>query len=98
LKSVSGFESEWQEFLNHRKAKKAVPTKRAKELLLQTLSERPDKSVAALREAIVRNWTGLKWEWLDKDNSGGRKRELTASQKMNMSAEQQRKWLAEGAA
>jgi len=65
LMAVSGFESEWQEFLNHRKAKKAVPTKRAKELLLQTLSERPDQAMAALREAIVRNWTGIKWEWLE---------------------------------
>jgi hypothetical protein len=71
LAAIEGFESEWFSFLESRKQKKAVPTEHAKELLLATLSQRPGMAIAALQEAIVRNWTGFKWEWLQERASKG---------------------------
>jgi hypothetical protein len=65
LKAVQGFESEWAQFLENRKAKRAKATPRAQELLLNKLSQRPHKSVSALQMAIERNWTGFEWEWME---------------------------------
>jgi hypothetical protein len=72
LQSVVGFEKEWAAFLDNRKAKGAKATARAQELLLATLEQRPAQAVEALREAITRNWTGIKWEWLDNRSNGGK--------------------------
>jgi len=64
LQSVEGFESEWVAFLDNRKAKRAKASPRAQELILATLSEKPHMAVAGLKEAIMRNWTGFKWDWM----------------------------------
>jgi len=69
LQAQDGFMGEWRAFLENRKAKRARATPRAQELLLARLSERPGRAVEALRECIVRNWTGFKWEWIDRDGS-----------------------------
>lgn len=59
------FESEWGSFRDMRKRKRAPLTGRAAELILSRLSEHPDRAVVALQEAIMRNWTGFDWNWME---------------------------------
>lgn len=63
-----GFKEEWHHFVEHRKIKKAPMTEHAQELFLKTLSKRPAQAIDALEMAIMRNWTGFKWEWFDNEN------------------------------
>ncbi len=90
-----GFEEEWKNFVEHRKAKKAPMTARAQELIRETLAERPAEAIEALRTAIVRNWTGFKWEWIDNQKQGrlGFAGELKPKSKLDLEWEerQQRK-------
>ena len=65
LSSIPGFNEEWKNFVDHRKSKGKM-TDRAKELILQTLAERPLESIRAMQEAITRGWSGIKWDWLDR--------------------------------
>ncbi len=65
-----GFEEEWGYFVEHRKLKKAPMTKHAQYLFLTELSKRPTQALEAIRTAIIRNWTGFKWEWLDNPQIG----------------------------
>lgn len=74
LAVIEGFSKEWQAYLDNRKAKKAKATPRAQELILATLAERPEQSVEALRDAITRNWTGIKWEWIDNTDANRSRR------------------------
>ena len=67
--NTSAFISEWKAFLESRNAKRKPVTKRAAELLLNRLAERPDSAVAALQMAIENNWTGFKWHWFDQQNA-----------------------------
>lgn len=67
LAVMNGFCAEWDNFVEHRKAKKQPTTTRAAELLLTELAKRPKEAVAALQTAIMRGWTGFKWEWIDNE-------------------------------
>lgn len=70
LQKVQGFTSEWENFKVHRRRKRAPMTKRAEELMLSKLSERPEKAMQALQTAMQRGWTGFEWEWME--NSQGK--------------------------
>ena len=67
LQAVHGFTSEWASFKVHRRRKRAPMTKRAAELLLQKLAEKPDKALAAIQTAMTRGWTGFEWQWIEQD-------------------------------
>jgi hypothetical protein len=71
LSSVPGFTDAWQTYLENRIAKKAKATPKAQALILATLAEHPERTVKALNEAVIRNWTGFKWEWIDASNGKG---------------------------
>ena len=63
-------ESVWQEFVSHRKAKKAKVT----QLVIDKITEEANKAgwtlEDALKETIVRNWQSFKADWvLDKQNT-----------------------------
>ena len=63
-------ESVWQEFVSHRKAKKAKVT----QLVIDGIVKEADKAgwtlEDALKETIVRNWQSFKADWvLDKQNT-----------------------------
>ena len=57
-------QSVWQEFVNHRKAKKAQVT----QLVIDGIQAEADKAgftlEDALKEIVVRNWQGFKAEWV----------------------------------
>ena len=57
-------QSVWQEFVNHRKSKKAQVT----QLVIDGIQKEADKAgfslEDALKEVIVRNWQGFKAEWV----------------------------------
>jgi len=60
----------WQEFVNHRKAKKAQVT----QLVVDGIQAEANKAgfslEDALKEIVVRNWQGFKAEWVaDKQNN-----------------------------
>jgi hypothetical protein len=56
--------SVWQEFVNHRKSKKAQVT----QLVIDGIQKEADKAgfslEDALKEVVVRNWQGFKAEWV----------------------------------
>ena len=63
-------ESVWQEFVSHRKSKKA----RVTQLVIDKITEEANKAgwtlENALKETIVRNWQSFKADWvLDKQNT-----------------------------
>jgi len=63
-------QSVWQEFVNHRKAKKAQVT----QLVIDGIQAEANKAgftlEDALKEIVVRNWQGFKADWVaDKQNS-----------------------------
>lgn len=66
LSSLSGFYEAWEGFEDGRIAKKSPMTEFAAALILKTLADHPEKAIAALQVAAVRNWTGFEWEWYDK--------------------------------
>jgi hypothetical protein len=68
LMNIGGFSETWQAYLENRLAKKAKATPKAQALILKRLAERPDRAVNGLQEAIMRNWTGFNWEWLEPKN------------------------------
>ena len=57
-------QSVWQEFVNHRKSKKAQVT----QLVIDGIQKEADKAgfslEDALKEVVVRNWQGFKAEWV----------------------------------
>jgi hypothetical protein len=57
-------QSVWQEFVNHRKSKKAQVT----QLVIDGIQKEADKAGVsledALKEVVVRNWQGFKAEWV----------------------------------
>lgn len=82
LLEIKGFAAEWEHFVDHRKKKGAPMTDHAQELFLSSLQERPGEAVDAVKTAIMRNWTGFKWAWFDRDknehaNDKGRPAEST---------------------
>lgn len=68
LFQIPEFESEWKHFLAHRKKLRKPMSEHAQELLLATLSGRPDQAVAALQMAMTRGWSGIQWDWMDNQN------------------------------
>ena len=71
LFSLPTFSSEFEAYIEHRKAKKIKTTDHALELMLKRLAERPEQAIEALQECMIRGWTAFKWEWLDKDKQKG---------------------------
>ena len=69
LLQQQGFAHEFGEYLKTRKTK---ATTRAQELLLTELRKRPSDAVEALQIAILRGWTGIKWEWVDNHRGTGK--------------------------
>ena len=69
LSSIPNFLPEWQHFRAHRQKKRAPMTAHAEELVLRRLSERPTDAIPALEMAMIRGWTGIKWDWFDRDRS-----------------------------
>ena len=65
LETVTGFAEIWTDFLDNRTAKKAKATPKAQALILATLSEHPERAVEGLKQAIIRNWTGFRWDWVE---------------------------------
>lgn len=64
----------WAEFLAHRKRKKAPVTKEIAERLFDTLRRLLDHGHdpgEVIAEAIDRNWTGIKFDWIHKDGPAG---------------------------
>jgi len=68
LLEISGFGDAWDAFIEVRKKKRAPMTPYAARLILQKLSEQPQRAVEALDTAIQRNWTGFEWQWLNGQN------------------------------
>lgn len=64
LIKIEGFEKEWRAFWEMRKAIKKPLTAHAGALLLAKFSERPTEALRAIREAIMRNWQGFQWDWM----------------------------------
>lgn len=74
------FKAEWKNFRAHRIKVRSAMTQRAEELILATLSARPDQALAAVRLAMEFGWKGFKWEWFDnKQNNGTHQRNHTGS-------------------
>jgi len=73
LLSVNGFDKEWETFRESRKKKGAKMTERDETLILSRLSEQPTRAIEAVQEAIMRNWTGFKWDWMENRNGNGSK-------------------------
>lgn len=71
LLGVKEFEQWWQAFIQHRREIKKPLTPLAAKGVLNSLLERPQDSVAALKTAIRRSWQGFEWSWFDKDQKNG---------------------------
>jgi len=69
LLQQQGFAHEFGEYLKTRKTK---ATTRAQELVLTELRKRPSDAVEALQIAILRGWTGIKWDWVDNHRGTGK--------------------------
>lgn len=67
LRAVTGFETVWTEFGEHRKQIKSPLTPLAARGILESMAERPSESVAALKMAMRRSWRGFEWSWYDKE-------------------------------
>lgn len=67
-------QSEWQEFLAHRKRKRAPVTETIAKRIINVLRELMGLGhapAAVLSEAIDRNWTAIKVDWIHNQQSGG---------------------------
>jgi len=71
FEKIEGFTIALAGWIESRKKKRNPPTGLAIQLLIDRLSERPRDSVAALHLAIERGWATVKWDWFDRDKSGG---------------------------
>lgn len=65
LSAIPEFESAWEDYLKHRKHKKATNSPRALNTVLSRLNERPKQAMEALTEILERNWISFKWDWID---------------------------------
>lgn len=74
LRAINGFEELFNDYLENRVAKKAKATKKAQRLILDRLAEKPSMAKDGLKEAIVRNWTGFKWEWMESKSNQPKRR------------------------
>lgn len=66
---------EWQEYLLHRKRRKAPITDNIAKRLFRTLEQLKNLGhdpASVLTEAIDRNWIGIKVEWIHKERNGQR--------------------------
>jgi hypothetical protein len=71
FKNVHGFTEALGGWIQARRKKRNPPTDRAIQILINRLSERPSKAVAALDMATERGWSTIKWDWYDRENEGG---------------------------
>jgi hypothetical protein len=71
LPDIAGFKDAFMAWHEHRRAKKAKPTRRAMELAIKELLKRPENAVEMLGVCVLRNWTGIKWEWFDQHKERG---------------------------
>lgn len=69
FKSVDGFTAALGGWIESRKKLKKPPTGRAIQLVINRLAERPSDALKALDKATERGWTGIEWEWLDKEEA-----------------------------
>lgn len=58
----------WDDFINHRKAKKAKVTQTALDGIIREANKAGWPLEDALQEICSRGWTGFKAEWVNKDN------------------------------
>lgn len=70
LISIPNFTNEWLAFKQMRLAKRAKLTPRAAEIILNRLSEKPEKALVALSRCIEKNWTSFEWDWLEQSVNG----------------------------
>lgn len=76
FESVEGFSAALAAWIEMRNKKRNPPTGHAIQLLINRLTEKPDKAVSALNVAIESGWQTVKWEWIDNYNSrNGRPKE-----------------------
>lgn len=61
----------WQEFIAHRKTKKAKVTQIVVDGIVKEAQKAGWSLEDALKETIVRNWQSFKAEWVDKKHGGG---------------------------
>jgi hypothetical protein len=65
LSVLDGFEAAWDEFVAHRKRRKAATTPRAAKPILARLAERPRDAVELIGYMIERNWLTFEEHWLE---------------------------------
>ena len=65
LSSITDFLPAWKDFQLHRKQIKKPMTVRAEEMILATLTKRPDKSLQAMNLSIRKGWQDINWGWFD---------------------------------
>jgi hypothetical protein len=87
LFSLPTFSLEWESYIEHRKNKKIKTTEHALELMLKRLSERPEQSIEALQECMIRGWTAFKWEWIDKDKQTGQSNSVEKRRELKKASE-----------
>jgi len=78
LQAVEGFADIWPRWIESRKALKKPPTPHAQELMLKTLAEHPEHSVAAVEKCVLSGWQGFAWPWFFKDTDKARRVERNA--------------------
>jgi len=78
LQAVEGFADIWPRWIESRKALKKPPTPHAQELMLKTLAEHPEHSVAAVEKCVLSGWQGFAWPWFFKDGDKARRVERNA--------------------
>lgn len=72
LFAVEGFQEEWSNFILHRKSLKKVMTERARKIILNKLSEKPEKALHALSKCIERGWQSFEWHYFDDNKNSPR--------------------------
>lgn len=65
FEKVDGFTKALAGWIEARKKKRNPPTGYAIQLLINRLSEQPQRAVSALEAAIEGGWATVKWEWMD---------------------------------
>ncbi len=77
FENVEGFSAALAGWIESRKLMKKPATGLAIQLLINRLSEQPQRAVVALEAAIERGWQTVKWDWLDNHERGNGKSSKT---------------------
>lgn len=69
FEKVDGFAAALAGWIEHRKKLRKPPTGRAIQLIINKLSEHPEKAVRALDTCVVNGWQSFEWSYLDNQNA-----------------------------